>query len=62
MEPKYLKLTVEATDGTIQPVRIEVSSSSNTSSGKLSSFEEMKIKNILRETYGIENVEIICTR
>lgn len=58
MEPKYLKLTIESDNGRVQPVRIEVSSSNSVINEKLSPFEEMKIKNMLKEIYGIEKVDI----
>ena len=57
MEPKYLKLTIESNDGTIQPVKIEVLSN-DINVKKISAFEELKIKNMLKEVYGVENVDI----
>lgn len=65
MEPKYLRLEIESDDGTVQPVRIEVSTwgasnyKENAVIGSdISAFEKLRVKNILKEEYGFTEVEI----
>ena len=65
MEPESLRLEIESMDGTVQPVRIEVSSfeisNNDMSKGKnssISAFEKLRLEKILKEEYGFEAVEI----
>ncbi len=56
-EPNYLRLELEQNDGSVTPVRIEVSSS-NIANKEISTFEELRIKSFIKEMYGIEKVDI----
>lgn len=58
LEPKFLKLTIESSNGTIQPVRVEVSSRALGENGSISSLDNFKIKSILQNEYGFERIEI----
>ena len=63
LEPKSLKVEIETEDGFIQPVRIEVSSNSN-SRKEASLQDKIKIQKIAYDNYGIknENVSIMIGR
>lgn len=58
LEPKVLKLNIESDNGTVTPVRIEVSSTYNDESKKLSFVEIANLKSMLKSTYGINNIKI----
>lgn len=56
-EPNYLRLELKQNDGSVTPVRIEVSGN-NTPNREMSAFEVMKIKSFIKEMYGIDRVDI----
>lgn len=58
LEPRALKLNIEADSGTVTPVRIEVSSEYNGENKKLSFVQVANLKNMLKSTYGINNIKI----
>lgn len=58
LEPKALKLNIEADSGTVTPVRIEVSSEYNGENKKLSFVQVANLKSMLKSTYGINNIKI----
>lgn len=58
LEPKALKLNIEADSGTVTPVRIEVSSEHNDENKKLSFVQVANLKSMLKSTYGINNIKI----
>lgn len=58
LEPKALKLEIESSNGGITPVRIEVSNSYKSNENNVSFIEITNIKNMLKRTYGIDNVKI----
>lgn len=58
LEPKALKLNIEADSGTVTPVRIEVSSEYNGENKKLSFAQVANLKSMLKSTYGINNIKI----
>lgn len=58
LEPRALKLNIEADSGTVTPVRIEVSSEYNGENKKLSFVQVANLKSMLKSTYGINNIKI----
>ena len=58
LEPKALKLNIQADSGTVTPVRIEVSSEYNGENKKLSFVQVANLKSMLKSTYGINNIKI----
>lgn len=59
LEPDYLYLEIEHQDGEIQPVKIEVNGGITELKEELTISELIEIKKILREEYGINEVEVI---
>ncbi len=62
LEPDYLYLEIEHQDGEIQPVKIEVASNCTSSKEELTISELLEIKKILRDEYGINEVEVVKWR
>lgn len=58
LEPRALKLNIEADSGTVTPVRIEVSSEYGNETKKLSFAQVANLKSMLKSTYGINNIKI----
>ena len=58
LEPKSLKLEIENYDGTVQPVRIEVSSN-KVNKKEIAFQDKLKIQKIAFENYGIKNENVI---
>lgn len=58
LEPKALRLDIEADDGGVTPVRIEVSSNYKACENKVSFVEITNIKSMIKKTYGINDIKI----
>ena len=59
LEPKSLKLEIETHDGSVQPVRIEVSSNNINKKKEVDFQDKLKIQKIAYENYGIKSEDII---
>ncbi len=57
LEPEFIILEIEANNnGVVQPVKIEVNNNLNSVGKKITSFEELELKNMLVRTYGFDEV------
>ena len=57
LEPKSLRVEIETKDGTVQPVRIEISNNSAKNEAPL--MDKLKIQKIAYENYGINSENVI---
>lgn len=58
LEPKGIKLKLTSDDGTVQPVRIEVSTGMKSGDSNMTFMENLEVINMLKQNYGFEVVEI----
>ena len=58
LEPKSLRLEIETEDGTVRPIRIEVSKTNSDKKEKITFQDKLKIQKIAYENYGIKSEHI----